>query len=376
MTILPGTPNRDRPFGLAAAVLLAALGGCSSETPPITGCEPAAGMTPDCRFANPEDLAPAPGGRFLLVSQFGAMDGSRPGSLVAYDPADGTIEQLFPAASPPSPADAEWGDPACPPPAEFTPHGIDVEQRIDGRHALYAVNHGGRESIEMFEAAADDAGRVRLTWRGCVLAPEQGYFNDVVVLRDGGFWVSQMYPRDANALWTVLRMQLTGYEPGFVYRWTRDGGFQPIPGTETAFANGVEKSADERFLYMNSYFGDAVHKVDVERGRVVASASVASPDNVTWSADGELLVASHHAGLTDVLACQELAEGSCGFRFQIVAVDPETMTARVLLDHAGAPMGAATVALPFGDAVYLGTFAGDRITRVPAAMLTAAASGS
>jgi hypothetical protein len=32
-------------------------------------------------------------------------------------------------------------------------------------------------------------------------------------------------------------------------------------------------------------------------------------------------------------------------------------------------MGAATVALPFGDAVYLGTFAGDRIARVDASIL-------
>ncbi len=45
------------------------------------------------------------------------------------------------------------------------------------------------------------------------------------------------------------------------------------------------------------------------------------------------------------------------------------MTPRVLLEHEGPPMGAATVALPFGDAIYLGTFAGDRIARVDAAIL-------
>jgi hypothetical protein len=70
-----------------------------------------------------------------------------------------------------------------------------------------------------------------------------------------------------------------------------------------------------------------------------------------------------------MLACQELEQGNCGFRFRIVAIDTEAMTSRVLLDHAGAPMGAATVALPLGDSVWLGTFAGDRIARVDAAIL-------
>lgn len=96
-----------RPFGLTAALFAAvALGACSGEHPPVSGCEPAAGMAPDCRFANPEDLAPAPEGRYLLVSQFGATDGSVPGSLVAYDPASGSVELLFPEGAPPSAADA------------------------------------------------------------------------------------------------------------------------------------------------------------------------------------------------------------------------------------------------------------------------------
>jgi hypothetical protein len=101
----------------------------------------------------------------------------------------------------------------------------------------------------------------------------------------------------------------------------------------------------------------------------VGSAEVSSPDNLAWSAGGELLAASHHASLADTMGCQELTHGSCAFRFQIVAIDPETMRTRVVLDHAGPPMGAATVALPHGDWIYLGTFAGDRIARAPASIL-------
>jgi hypothetical protein len=358
---------------LAAGMLAfaAVTAGCSVEHPPILTCEPAEGLIPDCRFRNPEDLVTSPGGRFILISQFGGMEGTAAGSLVALEPATGSIEVLFPGDGAPAPRRNDgWGEPDCPPPPVdvFSPHGIDIEQLADGRHALYAVNHGGRESVEMFEV--HDGERVSLTWRGCVRPPdEDGYFNDLVVLRDGSFWVSQMFPRHANVMWTALRMQFTGYAPGFAYHWLPDEGFRRIPGTETQFANGVEKSDDERYLFLNSYFGDAVVKVDVTTGAVVGSAEVSSPDNLAWAPGGELLAASHHASLADTMGCQELTHGSCAFRFQIVAIDPETMDTRVVLDHAGPPMGAATVALPHGDWIYLGTFAGDRIARAPASIL-------
>ena len=61
-----------------------------------------------------------------------------------------------------------WGDPACPGPprAGFSPHGIDLAQRADGRLVLAAVQHAGRESIELFEVSGRD-GDWELAWRGC-----------------------------------------------------------------------------------------------------------------------------------------------------------------------------------------------------------------
>ncbi len=366
----PTTRSPEFPLAIVLIAFTAALAACSAEHPPIETCEPGDGIIPDCRFQNPEDLVPSPDGRFLIISQFGSMEGGRAGSLVALEPETTRLETLFPVEGASAGTGGEtWGDPDCPPPpvASFSPHGIDIERLDSGAHALYVVNHGGRESIEMFEVRED--GDVSLTWRGCVLAPEQGFFNDVVVLRDGGLWVSHMYPRDANVLWTALRMQFTGHSPGFAYHWSGDGGFQPIPGSESRFANGVEKSADERYLFVNEYFGDAVKKVDVRTGEVAGSAEVSSPDNLAWSPDGALIAASHVAPLGDLMSCQELETGSCGFRFQVVAIDPEIMTTRVVLDHAGPPMGGATVALPHGEWLWLGTFAGDRIARAPVSVL-------
>ena len=151
-------------LALAAALTLGA--GCSSDLSPILGCEPGFGIDVDCQFQNPEDLALAPDGR-ILVSQFGDMEGARPGSLAAYDPASRTLTPLFPSnGNNADPAAGEWGDPACAAPdaSSFSPHGIDVETRVDGRHALAVVNHGGRESVELFELFEDGSSPGAAAW--------------------------------------------------------------------------------------------------------------------------------------------------------------------------------------------------------------------
>jgi hypothetical protein len=347
-------------------VLLGACGGA----PAITTCEAGAGLTPDCRYQNPEDLAVSPLGNFLLISQMGGMDGERPGNLVSFEPASGAIRVLYPHAEAHHPV-AGWGDAACRPPTVFAPHGIHLERLDNGADALYVINHGGRESVEMFEVL-EFGTEIELLWRGCVVAPDHGYFNDLVVLRNGDFWASQMFPRNANLIWTSLRMMFLGHTLGYAYHWSPERGFQALPGTETKFANGIEKSADERTVFLNSYFGGEVIKVDVATGERLGSTPVPAPDNLSWSPTGELLVAGHLGTIRETLACADLPEGSCGFGFQIVAVDPATMVGRLLLEHGGPPMGAVTVAVPFGDSVYLGTFAGDRIAQVDASILAPA----
>ena len=87
------------------------------------------------------------------------------------------------------------------------------------------------------------------------------------------------------------------------------------------------------------------------------------PDHLTWTADGDLLVASHTDSLEELMACRNLPQGACGSGFEIVQVDPESLTSLVLLAHRGAPIGGVSVALQHGDDLYLGSVAGDRIAR-------------
>lgn len=351
-----------------SCALLAALflAGCGSATPPITGCEAGSGITPDCRFQNPEDLVATPGGGALLVSQMGQMDGSRSGNLVLFEHGTGPgglIRPLFPLEA--LSDDRSWGDVRCPPPdtALFSPHGLDLVRRDDGNWMLLVVNHGGRESVEMFQVEGEGA-TLSLRWRGCAQGPDQAFFNDVAGRRDGGFYVTHMYPIDSEVS-AVLRGALFGSDIGRVYSWDQQSGWTAVPGSDGPFPNGIALAQDEQALYINMYLSGEVRKLDLASGTVVATYEGGQTDNSTWHSDGRLIVATHIAELSDMTGCAELEAGSCGFAFRIVALDPADLSAEVLLEHEGPPMGAATVALVHDGELFLGTFAGDRIARLP-----------
>jgi hypothetical protein len=352
-------------ISILTAVWVAGLAGCSPEHEIILGCEAERGIVPVCGFQNPEDLVLLADGHTVIVSQMGTMDGARPGNLALFDLTTDTVRIVFSGgdAADPTPG---FGDAACPGPplAQFSPHGIDLVTRPDGRRELFVVNHGGREAVESFELIGTDA-TLDLAWRGCAVAPERGFFNDVVGLPEGGFLVTQMMDRD-SPLWGTLQAAF-GRDTGFVYEWTPERGFRPVPGTEGAMPNGIELSQDGRDVIVNLYFGDEVRRVARDTGETRASAEVGQPDNVTWSQDGRLLVASHGAaGLADQLACQNLEAGSCPFAFEILSIDPETFAVSPVFANAGPPMGAGTVAIDIGDDLLIGSFSGDRVIRVRA----------
>jgi hypothetical protein len=356
----------------ALVVGLAVLGFACGGTPEaILGCEDAPGIHPTCGFQNPEDLALLPGGGALLVSEFGAMDGTKAGDLAVFDLASESKRVLFPAggsgAAPEVGSGARWGDADCTPPsAAFSPHGIDLAPRPDGALQLLVVNHGGRESIEMFEVIPEGTS-ARLEWRGCALPPEEAFLNDVVALPDGGFLTTHMQPKREGiaGLWQVLR-GLLGFDTGHVLEWKPGADFRVVGGTEAPFPNGIEVSPDGGTIYLNVYLASEVRRIDRRTGELLAKADVPRPDNVTWGDDGRLLVASHTAGLREMMACAGIEKGACGFEFQIVSLDPTTLESRVVFAHGGPPMGAGTVAVQVGPDLYVGSFAGDRIARVTA----------
>jgi hypothetical protein len=297
------------------------------------------------------------------VSEMGKLDGSTPGALVFFDPASEAIAKAFPRpGSDDAVAKHGWGDPACadPPGAAFSPHGLDLARRPDGALALLVVNHGGREAVELFQVS-DTAGAPAVEWRGCVRAPEGAMLNDVAGLPDGGFvatwFLSKAHPTRDSLL------GLIGFSTGHVLEWQAGAGWKKVPNSDAALPNGIAVSPDGESLFVDVYLSDEVRKIARRSGELLGSVEVPSPDNLNWTPDGKLLVASHNAPINEVMACGELEKGQCPFHFAIMLLDPEEMRATAVYENAGPPMGAGTSAIRVGDEIIVGTFAGDRLLR-------------
>lgn len=354
-------------IGWLAAALLACACACGDDA--IATCRSSASAIAICGVQNPEDLAPLPDGRAILVSEFGSMDQDKPGAIAWLDVASNEVTPLFPqggpGAAPVVHEGPDWGDAHCPgpPDQQFNPHGIDLQRRDDGTLALLVVNHGGREAVELFEV---NLASRELHWRGCVPMPEGTFQNDVAALPHEGFAVTHMFDKSygARALYHLGRAAL-GFDTGHVLLWWPGKPVKKLAGSEGPFPNGVEASEDGRELLVNMYMANEVRRIELATGKLLGRARVTHPDNLTWSDDGTLLIASHVAGLFAMAACGRIERGACGAAFEIVSLDPKTMSARTLLARSGPPMGAATVAIALGDELLLGSFKSDRLLRVP-----------
>ncbi|MHA7840070.1 MAG: SMP-30/gluconolactonase/LRE family protein [bacterium] len=338
---------------------------CASRVAgPIGDCEPEGNARPICGFTNPEDMVALPGDQAILIGEYGRSAEDHSGGLVVFTLEDEQRRVVFEGGDSTAEPEAGWGDPTCtsPPTRAFNSHGIDLVRRDDGRWQLLVVQHGGREAIEFFELQGEGT-RWQVEWRGCVRAPEDASLNEVVALPDGRFYTTRMASlRGALELERGLPTEPTGH----AFVWSAEEGYRKIEGTEGIMPNGIASSPDGRILYMNASGEGSLRKVEVASGRELGRAAVPMPDNVTWSPDGRLLVASL-GGLdpSQFEACQTMEKGACPIPFQIIAVDPDTMTPLgPVYQSDGSPMGAGTVGLQVGNELFIGSFQGDRILRV------------
>lgn len=336
------------------------LAGCGAREPEIVGCEPVGDIRPVCGMQTPEDMAALPDDRHLLLAHFGGMHNAS-GSLGLFDTSTEQLTPLYAGLTADGDASSgPWGDPDCHPEQAFSPHGTHLGQLADGRWRYLVVNHGGRESIDMFELLGEGADS-RLAWRGCMLAPPDTVINDVVGLSGGDVVFSRMFHH--GGFWENLQ-SVVGFDTGELWRWSRVGGARILPGTAARQPNGLELSADERYVFANMYVNKALWKIDVDTGEVVATAPVAHADNSAWGSDGRLWVVTHTGGIMTTAACFSSQETPCTAPFAIIAVDPDTLAMETVFEHEGAPMGAATIAVPVAGRVYMGSFVGDRLISV------------
>ncbi len=325
----------------------------NANVAPSPDCRDEQGLTYLCGFIVPEDVVNVGSTGLVLASGHRA-----PGHMYLIDPATGTWSELIHSAAFRQQHDTEVF-PDCPDPLNleaFDVHGISSVEMSPRRFSLYTTSHGAREAIEIYDLDLNGT-PPSLTWKGCVLLQEDGYFNAVAQLADGGFVATRM--RDANARNDELE---PGAITGRVFEWHPGGQLQPLAGTELSLPNGIDVSQDQRYLFVAATLTRELVRFDLRAtpiGKRTASLPM-RPDNVHWDGNGKLLIAGPNS--VDPAVCDGR---SCASGWTVVEIDPETLAvSRLGGADRSAAMQRASAAIRVGNEIWVGSNQ-DRIARFP-----------
>jgi hypothetical protein len=329
---------------IAAAVFGAtSLSAQPPPQPPPPPCQPAAEQI--CDQQGPEDIVVI-GNGWAAAS---AMSGT--GGFALIRTATREVHTAYPSAAAAHQRDASVY-PECPGPPDpenFTTHGLYVDSDRGPIVRLFVVAHGARESIEIF-AIDTSQSMPRVTWLGCVIAPDPIGLNSVRGLPDGGFITTNFLPRNSTREETAA--MLNGTENGELWEWHTESGWSQVPGSEAAGANGLELSPDGRTIYVAAWGSQSFFRLSrgidpPRRDEVRLGFRV---DNIHWASDGSLY-----------------AVGQAGEEWTVVSIDPSTLDSTVLMSVPDtAEFSAGTAAAEVGGDLWVGSFRGNRIRVLPA----------
>jgi hypothetical protein len=334
---------------LCAAVLLG--------SPATGGATEPCGQSEICGLKNPEDMIRLTGSRWALVGRLG-RDPNAPGGFSLIDLASQTSRVLTAEVS--KPPSAEYSScPGAPVASDLITHGLDVRRLAHGAMEVFAVNHGGRESIEVFDLQVNGQG-ASLTWKGCVVLPTDIFANAVAALPDGLAVSSFGSSGDQGSA-----ELLAGNPTGFIGRWTPQKGWVHVIGSEFGGDNGVAAAPDGSVLYVNDWNDGTLRIVPLGEGVSPATIKLGNfhPDNIHFLPDGNLVVGGQIGKARDIMACA--SEARCAVGSMIVVVDPRAQMVKSQLSIAPtSTFGAASTALSYGKDFWISSFRGDRIMRV------------
>jgi hypothetical protein len=318
-----------------------------------------------CGLHHPEDLVQIPGTQWILVSGLGGgLPGTPPGpgDLYLLHATDKHWHSIARASLASTNHNSKlYGDCPAPDPAQFISHGLAIRAGSNGQHTLYAVNHGGRESVEVFAIDARGA-EPHLSWTGCAVLSASVWLNAVAPLPGDGFIVTSTFdPKDPQFPAKVA----SGQYAGAVYEWQPGRGFAPLAGADGTGDNGIAISADANQIYFNWFFGRQVIRLTRDSGQRATATVDFVPDNIKYAPDGSLYVAGQNVEPKQIIA--PCPSGNCQHGTTVVKLDPATMKTRLIAHFEPSPIYSdGTTALQVGDTLFLGSYRGDAVAYMKA----------
>ncbi|MZR11671.1 hypothetical protein GQE99_01360 [Maritimibacter sp. DP07] len=264
-------------------------------------------------------------------------------------------------------ADATFSDcPGKPSSADFRGHGMTLDTSGETPR-LYAINHGGRETVEVIDIALSDGAAPTLTWAGCIVAPEGSNLNAVAVLPEGGIATTK-FTDTRNEKWVedLLGVNDTGY----VYEWHADAGWSEVEGTTMSGPNGVLVSPEGDAYYVAEWAARRLHRIPRGEGSSVEPMVIDTgvlTDNLHWAENGEILATGQWVAETvEYAGCMGSPAPACPVPFKVLRIDPESMEMTEVISYDDEDFGSGTTAVEVGDAYWIGTTRFDRIGTISA----------
>ena len=331
-----------------------------------------------CGVANSEDLVQLPNSNWV-VSSGKPGPGVPSGHLFLIDARNKVVEPFYPTARNQYRLDRRLFG-SCPSQLDektFHAEGINVRATGRGTYTLYVINHGGRESTEIFRINVL-AKKPTITWIGCVVTPpmpqsnERALGNAVAPLAGDAFAITI---NSAAALENMRDPQISdrfakGEIPGSVMIWRPVTGWQEVPGSALAGDNGIEASPDGKWLYVDALFEPGIYRLSLGQTPVDRAMikTTFHPDNIRWGDDGFLYVTG--PGITDLGLIKEAvacgARTSCPVPFKVLRVDPRTLQSEELVNNPGGPLfGLGTGVAKINNEIWVSSVRGTRIAVFP-----------
>lgn len=296
---------------------------------------------------NAEDLALVADGTWVIASSMPAAMGDSGGALYGIEVASGAVVLLE--------SDRQGIDSrsrvGCPAPESaqsLSPHGIASHQ-VKGRELLFVVNHGQRESVEIYEVEVGDT--LTLHWLDCLELPVGASANAVAATADGRIFVTNMNDLEPEPGTTARWM-------GNVLVWAADTGWTSLPGSRMHAPNGLLVTEDGATVYVASWAAGEV--VRWSEGEQTALPLPFLPDNLRWETDHTLLATGLRATPEDVVACL-MGQGECEAIHTAVARIDATAAGLELDCVRELALSMGTAAIPVGTDWWVSPVRGEQI---------------
>jgi arylesterase/paraoxonase len=242
----------------------------------------------------------------------------------------------------------------------FHPHGISLFVDATGKQTLYVINHPklGEALIEKFELGADGLLHHQRTFRDPTLVS----INDLVAVDADRFYVTNdhHHPFGPRQLLEDVLQSLFGrsFSEGVVVYFDGERFREVVTGT--AYANGINRSADGKTIYLAQVLAHSlsVYARDERSGALQLRKELplhTGPDNIEVDERGELWIGAHPASLQFVAHALD-GSGKTPAPSQVLHVKLSAGAARVeevYLSQDG-PLSAVATAAVHGRRMLLG----------------------